>query len=378
MAVLIITERDDIHGHALIWALNRTGVRCDRWSLSEFPEEQRTSVRISNSSSPPRFCVPGLSEMYQSIWVRRLAPPAAISPSLATPDVEMALIQARRSCEGIRSIFSPQSTWINPLDAREKANRKPHQLLAARKAGFAIPETLLSNDPDEIRRFYREHEGSVVCKFFTPAFWENKVKGTWSGLFTARLTEELLENEIAFTSCPAIYQTHIQKKSDLRITFFGSSYHAVRIWSQHSSMGGVDFRSDMRFESPMESAELEPGFLERCRELSSQLGLLHGSYDFAEGPDGSFTFLEINEMGQFLWLEEHLPELPLLSIFAAFSLDPRPDFQFDPGHWPAHSFHAFLQSEAYPAFQRDLAAAAAATAPFHYPEQKDGTRSAAS
>ena len=54
MPVLIITERDDIHGHALIWALDWIGVRCDRWSLSEFPEEQRTSVRISNSSLPLR------------------------------------------------------------------------------------------------------------------------------------------------------------------------------------------------------------------------------------------------------------------------------------------------------------------------------------
>lgn len=367
MAVLIITERDDIHGHALIWALNRMGVRCDRWSLSEFPQEQRTSVRISNSSSSPSFRVAGLSETYESIWVRRLATPAAISPSLATADIEMALIQARRSCEGIRSIFSPQSTWINPLDMREKANRKPLQLLAARKAGFAIPETLLSNDPGEIRRFYREHGGEVICKFFTPAFWENRASGAWSGLFTARLTQELLENELAFTSCPAIYQRHIHKKSDVRITFFGSSYHAVRIWSQHSSMGGVDFRSDMRFESPMESAELEEGFLERCMELSSQLGLLHGSYDFAEEPDGSFTFLEINEMGQFLWLEEQLPELPLLSVFAAFSLDPRPDFRFHSGEWPAHSFDAFLQSAAYPAFRKDLAAATK-TPPFHYIE----------
>jgi hypothetical protein len=367
MTVLIITERDDIHGHALIWALNRTGVRCDRWSLSEFPEEQRTSVRISNSSSPPRFCVPGLLETYQSIWVRRLAIPGAISPSLATADIEMALNQARRSCEGIRFIFSPQSTWINPLDAREKANRKPQQLLAARKAGFVIPETLLSNDPEEIRRFYREHREDVVCKFFTPAFWENRANGTLSASFTAPLTRELLENDTAFTSCPAIYQQYIQKRSDLRVTFFGSSYHAVRIWSQRSSMGAVDFRSDMRSESPMESMELEPECLERCMELSSQLGLLHGSYDFAEGPDGSLTFLEINEMGQFLWLEERLPQLPLLSVFAAFSIDPRPDFRFDEGRWPAHSFHAFLQSEAYPVFRTNLAAAAG-TPPFHYLE----------
>ena len=120
-----------------------------------------------------------------------------------------------------------------------------------------------------------------------------------------------------------------------------------------------------RLQQPVSYTHLE--ILERCMELSSQLGLLHGSYDFVEGPDGSFTFLEINEMGQFLWLEEQLPQLPLLSIFAAFSLDPRPDFRFDQGQWPSHSFPAFLQSEAYPAFQTDCDRVAAAN-PFWYPE----------
>jgi hypothetical protein len=278
----------------------------------------------------------------------------------------MALDQARRSLDGTLSIFAPQSAWINPLEVRQKANCKPVQLLAARKAGFVIPDTLFSNDPDEIRRFYREHGGDVVCKFFSPAFWENHAEGTMSGLFTTRLSEGLLADDAAFTSCPGIYQKHVLKKADVRITFFGSTYQAVRIWSQRSSLGTVDFRSDMRNESPMEAMVLEPEFLDRCMELSSQLGLLHGSYDFVEQPDGSLVFLELNEMGQFLWLEERLPELPLLSMFAAFSLDPRFDFRFDPGRWPAHPFHEFIHSEAYGAFRNDLTAVA--VGPFHYLE----------
>src|ERR1700733_14166619 len=68
-SVLIITEREDVHGHALIWALNRAGIHCDRWSTSDFPEEQRTSVRILNSSSPPSFQIAGLSQPYHSIWM---------------------------------------------------------------------------------------------------------------------------------------------------------------------------------------------------------------------------------------------------------------------------------------------------------------------
>jgi hypothetical protein len=280
----------------------------------------------------------------------------------------MALIQSRRSAEGIRSIFSPESTWINPLDARQKANLKPQQLIAAKAAGFAIPETLISNDPEEIRRFHSEHEGNIVCKFFTPAFWRSETKGTLSASFTAPLTATFLNDDTAFTSCPAIYQKHIRKKSDVRITFFGSTYQAVRIWSQESSLGAVDCRSDLRLESRMEPMELRPQLLERCMHLSAQLGLLHGSYDFVEQPNGEMVFLEINEMGQFLWLEERLPALPMLSMFAAFSLDPRREFRFDAARWPAHSFHDFLQSETYTAFRGELTSMTTGH-PFHYAER---------
>jgi hypothetical protein len=366
-SVLIITEREDIHGHALIWALNRAGVRCDRWSFSEFPEKQHMSVRISNSTATPQFQIPGVAGDYASIWLRRLALPNAMPASLAPADIPMASVQARRSAEGIRSIFSPHSVWINPLRVRENANAKPSQLLAARSAGFPVPETLISNDPEEIRKFYHEHHGDVICKFFAPAFWRNRTTGTLSGLFTARLSEDLLADDMAFTSCPAIYQRHVHKAADVRITFFGRSYWAVRIRSQQSSSGKVDFRSDMTFESPAESMQLTEACHQRCIELSSRLGLLHGSYDFIEHSDGSLTFLEVNEMGQFLWLEERLPELPLLSAFAAFSLDARPNFRFDPARWPAHSFHEFLKSDAYGAFRRDLAAAEGEP-PFHYAE----------
>jgi hypothetical protein len=72
-------------------------------------------------------------------------------------------------------------------------------------------------------------------------------------------------------------------------------------------------------------------------------------------------------MGQFLWLEERLRQLPLLSMFAAFSLEPRPDFRFDPARWPVHSFHDFIQSEVFAEFW-NACAVPPETQAFHYPE----------
>jgi hypothetical protein len=45
-------------------------------------------------------------------------------------------------------------------------------------------------------------------------------------------------------------------------------------------------------------------------------------------PAGEYVFLEINQMGQFLWLEELLPELPLLDAFCELLLQRRADFEW--------------------------------------------------
>src|SRR5262245_17587340 len=133
MSVLIITERSDIHGHALIWALTSLGVRCDRWSMSDFPEQQRNSIRVSNSLPEPVCKIAGLapSMSYTSIWLRRLFAPGAISNRLAAADVRMAQLEARVFAEGMRTVISPGSIWINPLGTRIWSNSKPYQLRAA-------------------------------------------------------------------------------------------------------------------------------------------------------------------------------------------------------------------------------------------------------
>jgi hypothetical protein len=356
MSVLIITERQDVHGEALIWALNRLGVKCDRWSLSDCPQNQLSSLYISAAECPPVFDIPALSsQTYTSIWARKLTGPNSISEELDQADVDMALLQAERFSEALRLLISPEATWINPLETRLPANVKPRQLIAARDVGFRIPETLLSNDPRAIKHFFRAHNGNIIYKAFTPAFWKAQATDQVSCLFTSRVTEDLLDSDVALTSCPGIYQNYIPKCADLRITFFGQTYRGVRIHSQSVKSGMVDFRSDMKFESPHEVFPIEGGLLTKCIALSSKLGLLHGSYDFVEGANGEVTFLEVNEMGQFLWLEELIPDLPLLDIFAAFSLDPRPDFMYEPNVERA-SFRNFLATPKYAACRREFTA----------------------
>ena len=50
----------------------------------------------------------------------------------------------------------------------------------------------------------------------------------------------------------------------------------------------------------------------------NSLGIVSGSFDFIVTEDGEHVFLEVNEQGQFLWLEDLCPDLLLLDAFCAF------------------------------------------------------------
>jgi hypothetical protein len=72
-----------------------------------------------------------------------------------------------------------------------------------------------------------------------------------------------------------------------------------------------------------------------CRDLLTRLGLVFGCLDLIVTPDGRYVFLEINQMGQFLFIERWTG-LPLLDTFAELLLQGRPDYRWPPSHGVVH------------------------------------------
>lgn len=57
-------------------------------------------------------------------------------------------------------------------------------------------------------------------------------------------------------------------------------------------------------------------------QLVERLGLTYGAIDLVENPQGEFFFLEINSMGQWLWIED-LTELPISMSIARHLASPQ-------------------------------------------------------
>jgi glutathione synthase/RimK-type ligase-like ATP-grasp enzyme len=68
-----------------------------------------------------------------------------------------------------------------------------------------------------------------------------------------------------------------------------------------------------------------PEIAARCVRIVKDLRLVFGCIDLIVRPDGETVFLEVNESGQFLFLE-HFAEVPLLDLFSEFLMSGNPDF----------------------------------------------------
>ena len=60
------------------------------------------------------------------------------------------------------------------------------------------------------------------------------------------------------------------------------------------------------------------------------MGLVFGALDLIVTPDEEYLFLEINEQGQFLWIEDYNPEFKMLDIFLHFLINCSLSYEWKP------------------------------------------------
>jgi glutathione synthase/RimK-type ligase-like ATP-grasp enzyme len=158
-----------------------------------------------------------------------------------------------------------------------------------------IPESRITNDVEDARRFITQHGSSqTVYKAFSGT------EHAWRETRLLRPGElDMIEN-VRFA--PVIFQEYIPIGVDLRITVVGDRLFAAAIHSLGTEYE-VDFRMVMT-SARFEEVTLPPEVAEALHILMQRLGLVYGAIDMRLTPDGEYVFLEINPAGQWLFVEE--------------------------------------------------------------------------
>jgi hypothetical protein len=327
---LIATEPRDLHAAEVALALEAQGAEAVCWFGADMPTRLAGSIGLAGGGVEWELrgeTGPAARQPFDGVWMRRPAPPV-LPAGLHPADRPVAERELREHIAGLYWLAAADAFWVNPLASRGRAESKAVQLAEAARLGFAVPPTLLSNDPARIREFLAAHRGRTVYKPYFPAGWEGAA--TTAVLGTSEITAADLPPDDILRATPGIFQRRVEKSHELRVTVFGGFLAAARLDSQAVPEARLDSRAGGP-RLPVQPAELPAAAARRCFELLARLGIVFGCFDFAVTPDGELVFFEVNPAGQFLWVEEACPEIRLLAPFVEFLLARRGDFPWRPG-----------------------------------------------
>ncbi len=185
------------------------------------------------------------------------------------------------------------------------AAHKPWQLKLAKQAGLVLPETLMTNDPDEAREFWRRHPGAVIYKPFLQTY------NAWRETRLLRPEEEELAAAVRFA--PVIFQRYVPGVLDLRITVIGD-----RVLAAEANLENGEYKVDVRFNTNItyRPHQLPDAVSAKLLAFMRRLGLEYGAIDMRVTPEGEYVFFEVNPAGQFLYVEQ-AAGLPITAALAA-------------------------------------------------------------
>jgi hypothetical protein len=297
MAVLILAPPRDEHAIAVKRHLERLGNEAEVLDTSLFPEAARLAMRFRccGNGRELRLDVQGRElqvDLYRSVWWRRPQPPALSDQMLKPSHRAFALNEIFEAMTGLW--YCMDAGWVNDPARDQAAQRKAYQLKVAQQVGLRIPTTLMTNDPDEARKFvdargYRR----VVYKSFSSTEQE------WRE--TRLLREEELHLLDHVRHAPVIFQHYVDARYDLRVTAVGDRLFPAAIHSQQT-----EYPADCRIDigrAKIEAVEIPDDVEERLLELKRRLGLVYGAIDLRLTPSGDYVFFEINPGGQFMYIE---------------------------------------------------------------------------
>ncbi|MDQ1097017.1 MULTISPECIES: MvdC/MvdD family ATP grasp protein [Chryseobacterium] len=182
-----------------------------------------------------------------------------------------------------------------------RLDSKEEQLKIADKIGLKIPETCMTNNPEQARQFILKHK-NVIGKMQTGfAIYEDGVENV---VFTNVIDEDKLEELDSLQYCPMQFQTRIEKKKELRVTIVGQDIYAFEIDSQKSEAAKIDWRKDgINLIDQWVETQLPREIELKLLELLDVYHVDYGAIDIILSPEDDYYFIEINAAGEFFWLD---------------------------------------------------------------------------
>jgi glutathione synthase/RimK-type ligase-like ATP-grasp enzyme len=178
---------------------------------------------------------------------------------------------------------------VNRPSAMESNSSKPYQAQLIARLGFEVPDTLVSSDPDEVLAF-RRHHGRVIFK---------STGGVRS--IVRELDDSLTARLARLRDLPTMFQAYVPGV-DVRVHVVGQQVFPTEVRSDATDYrysGGDTGAAVLR------ECRIPDDVADRCRNLSSGLGLPLCGIDLRRRPDGGWVCFEVNPMPAYSYYESN-------------------------------------------------------------------------
>lgn len=191
---------------------------------------------------------------------------------------------------------------ISKFSQYRRLDSKEEQMKIASHLGLKVPETCITNNPQEAKRFVKQRPNGVISKMQSSfAIMKDGVENV---VFTNLVKEEDLNDIDSLQYCPMQFQEKLDKKLELRVTLVGDEVFAFAVDSQKSEIAKLDWRKDgnalledwVPYELPIEVKE-------KLLQMMDIYQINYGAVDIIVTPNDEYYFLEINSAGEFFWLD---------------------------------------------------------------------------
>lgn len=335
--ILIVTEELDPHADHMIVLLREMGQQPVRLHTADLPLQASMSCTYTGDDWGGAVQTQGRTidiAALRSIWWRR-PQPQRLPAELSEDERSFARLEWQITLRGVWDAID--CYWMSRPHNIALASAKPSQLARAAAIGFEIPRTIITTEPSAARAFYDACGGRMVYKVLSDPMLgmstrideiNQRLKASAAsgqgerlaefrprGVYTTLVKEEQLTMLETIRLTPCQFQEYVPKRTEVRVTVVGDEVFAAEIDSQSHERTSVDWRH-YDVAVPYRAADLPREVADRCYAITRSYGLNFSTIDLILTPDGRYVFLEINPNGQWLWIQELVPELKIAEAIA--------------------------------------------------------------
>ncbi|HEY3831435.1 MAG TPA: hypothetical protein VGO03_04030 [Acidimicrobiia bacterium] len=304
IGILRRCDFDDVEAARVQTILQARGVDVVDVDLSHYPGDATIAHGVGIAAPIASIAGVDLTTL-RSVWVRPLGRASSAGPEpvddplagFSADDREIARGQATAALSG----------WLECSDAfvvDVPVNvTRVRTLRLAQRFGFDVPPTLITSNPEALRRFAAQVDGEVVVRFVDP----DRVSSDTDphGPSRTRLLDpDELEDLDGLVAAPMQFQARIPKALELRVTVVGSRTFTGAVDSSGSEHGALDWRTDPELVTAFVAHDLPPELECTLLRLCDALHLNFATADVILTPEGRHVLLEVNGPSYYGFLED--------------------------------------------------------------------------